>query len=73
MTADYLLGNILVAAAPVDACIALAVAFVVHRVLAAVRFYRWVWHPVLFDTALFVVIWALLVVDVPTLFPGLIP
>ncbi|WP_408585882.1 DUF1656 domain-containing protein [Novosphingobium sp.] len=73
MIADYLIGNILVAAAPVDGCIALAVAFVVHRVLAAFRFYRWVWHPVLFDTALFVVIWALLVLTLPSLFPGLIP
>ena len=28
----------------------------VRRVLGAVGFYRWVWHPALFDTALFVVL-----------------
>jgi hypothetical protein len=33
---------------------------VVHRVLIALRFYRLVWHPILFDTAVFTIIWALI-------------
>lgn len=28
----------------------------VRRLLAAVGFYRWVWHPALFDTALYVLL-----------------
>ncbi|MEO0032263.1 MAG: hypothetical protein RIS94_2021 [Pseudomonadota bacterium] len=73
MIADYLIGNILVAAAPVQGGIALAVALVAHRVLAACRVYRWVWHPVLFDTALFVVIWALLLLVAPPYLSGARP
>jgi hypothetical protein len=34
----------------------LAVQWLVHRLLGAVGFYRWVWHPALFDTALYVVL-----------------
>ncbi len=71
MIADYLIGNIYVAAAPVDGCIALGLALVVHRVLIALRFYRWVWHPVLFDTAMFITLWAVLFLVLPPLFPGM--
>ena len=60
MTAEYALGGIYVAAAPVAACIALVIALLLHRGLIALGAYRWVWHPVLFDTALFVVVWALI-------------
>jgi hypothetical protein len=70
--ADYLVGNVLVAAAPVEGCVALCLALVMHRLLIALRFYRWVWHPVLFDTAMFVVIWALLTLVVPSLLSGTI-
>ena len=34
----------------------LAVQWLVHRLLGAVGFYRWVWHPALFDTALYVLL-----------------
>jgi hypothetical protein len=44
------------------------IALVVHRLLVALRFYRWVWHPVLFDTAMFVSIWCLI-----TLYPVPVP
>jgi hypothetical protein len=36
--------------------LALAVQWLVHRLLGAVGFYRWVWHPALFDTALYVLL-----------------
>ena len=42
----------------VSAVIALAASIVVRRLLAAGGVYRVVWHPALFDTALFVVLWA---------------
>ena len=58
---EFNFGEFFIASAPVTATMALIVALVIHRVLMALRFYRWVWHPVLFDTALFVACWALLV------------
>ncbi|TYC90668.1 DUF1656 domain-containing protein [Novosphingobium sp. BW1] len=70
MTPDYLLGVIYVAAAPVEACIALVLTFLLHRLLSALRLYRWIWHAVLFDTALFVIVWAALVLVLPTQFAG---
>jgi hypothetical protein len=36
--------------------VTLAVQWLVHRLLGAVGFYRWVWHPALFDTALYVLL-----------------
>jgi len=58
---EYRFGEIFVASAPVTATVALVLALLLHRLLVKLHFYRWVWHPVLFDTALFVAIWALLV------------
>jgi hypothetical protein len=42
----------------VSAVIALVASFVLRRVLSKVGAYRFVWHPALFDTALFVILWA---------------
>jgi len=36
--------------------ITLAVQWIVRRALGALGVYRWVWHPALFDTALFVLL-----------------
>ena len=36
--------------------VTLGVQWVVHRALGAIGFYRWVWHPALFDTALYVLL-----------------
>jgi len=49
----------------VSAVIALAISFPLRRLLAKVGAYRFVWHPALFDTALFVILWAV-VVTVPS-------
>jgi protein AaeX len=57
---EYTIHGVLLAAAPFTAGVALVIALLVHRVLRALRFYRWVWHPLLFDTALFVLVWALI-------------
>jgi len=38
----------------------LAVSWALRRLLAAIGFYRWVWHPALFDLALYaLVVWGL--------------
>jgi hypothetical protein len=42
----------------VSAVIAYAASLVVRRLLNFAGAYRAVWHPALFDTALFVVLWA---------------
>ena len=36
--------------------VTLAVQWLVRRTLGALGVYRWVWHPALFDTALFVLL-----------------
>jgi len=48
----------------VSAVIALAASFLLRRVLSKVGAYRFVWHPALFDTALFVILWAA-VISIP--------
>lgn len=60
MNAEYVIGGIYLAAAPVEACLAFLVTFVVRRLLLRGRIYRWFWHPILADMALFVIVWALL-------------
>jgi hypothetical protein len=38
----------------------LALSWALRRLLAAIGFYRWVWHPALFDLALYaLVVWGL--------------
>jgi protein AaeX len=36
--------------------VTLGVQWLVRRLLGAIGFYRWVWHPALFDTALYVLL-----------------
>lgn len=60
MNPEYLIGGMYVAAAPVEACLAFVVTFVLHRLFVRGRLYGWFWHPILADTALFVIVWALL-------------
>ncbi|WP_226017267.1 DUF1656 domain-containing protein [Novosphingobium sp. FKTRR1] len=59
MNPQFALGGVMVANAPATAIIAFLLALLVHRLFVALRIYRWVWNPVLFDIALFVVLWAL--------------
>ena len=61
MIPEYNFDGVYIASAPVTATIALILALIIHRLLILVGAYRWVWHPVLFDTALFVCIWALFI------------
>jgi hypothetical protein len=53
--------GVFVSAVLVSALIALALAFVLRRLLAVLGAYRFIWHPALFDTALFVILWAAVV------------
>ena len=39
--------------------VTLGVQWLVHRALGALGVYRWVWHPALFDTALYVLLLSL--------------
>jgi len=63
MIPEYAIDGMTIANAPVTATAAFLIALVLHRLLVALRFYRFVWHPVLFDTALFILIWALIVLS----------
>ena len=58
MIAEYNLGGVLISSLLVSALIAVAVSFLVRRILMLAGLYRFVWHPALLDSALFVIIWA---------------
>ena len=64
MTGEMNIDGVFLSSVLVSAVIALAASFVLRRVLSKVGAYRLVWHPALFDTALFVILWAA-VVTVP--------
>ncbi len=70
MNGEYAVAGVLIAAAPVHACVALVLALLLHRLLIVWGAYRWIWHPVLFDSAMFVVIWALASLWLPPLLHG---
>ena len=56
MIGEYSLYGIYLPWLLVLAGVALALSWVARKALAAIGFYRLVWHPALFDLALFVVI-----------------
>ena len=69
MTDEFAIGGVYLAMLPVSALVALLATLLVRRLLVLARVYRWVWHPALFDVALFVCLWALLVTSrISTLF-----
>lgn len=58
MIGEYSLDGVFFSSVLVSALIALAAGFVLRRLLAWAGAYRFIWHPALFDTALFVILWA---------------
>ncbi|EGD59913.1 hypothetical protein Y88_2353 [Novosphingobium nitrogenifigens DSM 19370] len=73
MIPEYTAYGVLIASAPFTACVALAINIIIHRMLVALRFYRWVWHPILFDTSLFVLVWAFITFHPLPIPQGLLP
>lgn len=65
MTGELNIDGVFLSSVLVSAVIALAASFLLRRVLSKIGAYRFVWHPALFDTALFVILWAA-VVTVPS-------
>jgi len=55
------LNGVFLSSALISAVMALAIAFVVRRLLSWIGAYRFVWHPALFDAALFVIAWAVVI------------
>jgi hypothetical protein len=58
MIGEFSLDGVFLSSVLVSAVAALAIAFVLRRLLAWAGAYRLVWHPALFDAALFVIVWA---------------
>ena len=58
MIGELNIGGVLLSSVLVSAVLALVASFMVRRALSWIGAYRFVWHPALFDTALFVTIWA---------------
>lgn len=65
MNGELNIDGVFLSSVLVSAVIALTASFVLRRLLARIGAYRLVWHPALFDTALFVILWAA-VVTVPS-------
>ncbi|HZU62314.1 MAG TPA: DUF1656 domain-containing protein [Novosphingobium sp.] len=61
MIAEFNLNGVYFASIPITSLLALVATLVLHRLLALVGAYRWIWHAALFDAALFICLWALLV------------
>jgi hypothetical protein len=61
MIGESNIDGVFISAVLVSALIALVLAFLLRRLLTLVGAYRFVWHPALFDTALFVILWAAVV------------
>ncbi|SFM20448.1 DUF1656 domain-containing protein [Variovorax sp. OV329] len=57
MIADINLFGMFIDVALATALLAAVVLGVLHRLLAAAGGYRWIWHPPLFNLALFAVLW----------------
>jgi hypothetical protein len=61
MIGEWHIEGVFISAVLISALIALGLAFVLRRLLAFLGAYRLIWHPALFDTALFVILWAAVV------------
>jgi protein-S-isoprenylcysteine O-methyltransferase Ste14 len=57
MIGEVNVGGVFLSSVLVTALIALCLNFLLRRLLAWTGVYRLVWHPALFDTALFFVLW----------------
>lgn len=61
MSGEYEFAGVYFSSMLVSALLALAATYAVTRVLGRVGAYRHLWHPALFDAAVFVILWAVLV------------
>jgi hypothetical protein len=57
MIAEVNLFGLFFDVALITALVAGAALAILHRLLSAIGAYRWVWHPRLFDLALFALLW----------------
>jgi len=61
MIGEANLDGVFVSAVLVSALVALGLSLLIRRLLAWLGAYRLIWHAALFDTALFVILWAAVV------------
>ncbi|MGO9991882.1 MAG: DUF1656 domain-containing protein [Steroidobacteraceae bacterium] len=61
MNGEFAVGGVLLSSMLAAVLIALVAAFALRRLLGLVGAYRFIWHPALFDAALFVILWAAVV------------
>ena len=57
MIAEFDVAGVFIPAALITAAMGYVAALILRRVMAICGLYRFVWHPGLFDVALFVVLW----------------
>ncbi|MBQ1541014.1 DUF1656 domain-containing protein [Caulobacter sp. CCUG 60055] len=61
MIREFDVQGVLLSSVLVSALIAFAGSFLLRKALSRLGAYRFVWHPALFDVALFVILWGLVV------------
>ncbi len=61
MTGEVNIGGVFLSSVLVTAVMALALSFLLRRLLGWAGAYRFIWHPALFDTALFVILWGIVI------------
>ena len=59
MIAEFNLGGVFLSTVVATAVLAFVVAALLRKLLGVIGFYRQIWHPALFDAAVFVVLWAI--------------
>jgi hypothetical protein len=61
MTGEVNIGGVFLSSVLVTALVALVLSFGLRRLLGWAGAYRFIWHPALFDTALFVILWGIVI------------
>lgn len=61
MNSEFDLFGVYLSSVPATSLIAFAMTFALHQLFVRLGVYRHVWHPALFETALFVILWAAIV------------
>lgn len=67
MIGEFAIGGVLVSSVLISGLLALALGALARRLFVWWGLYRFVWHPALFDAALFIILWAAVIRLAPTL------
>lgn len=61
MIGELNLGGVLISSMLISTPLTFVISFLLRRVFSWIGVYRLVWHPALFDAAIFMIIWSLVI------------